>query len=378
MPSLDEMKDIAGRAGAEVGLSMANPSERHGADLADMAPEPAPAESPKAPWMNPGRAAAFAQMGKGIGGIIQGAFPRKTWQPIRSLEPIQYGPGPLANVAAAALSDVRAKSDVEPATHPSIEEVLGRPNPAMRFEPMIVHRSKPKFRLVDASPGAVKEFDDAEARDFDQGEPERDLNREALIRNAIPPMPAELQGRRAYFSPETGWVPREAVVGHGVPPMPDVLIGKRAHYTPEDGWRGAEVPTAPRFMRVSDDPEEAVIQRRKPMIREVPVRGEMHRERPMPPLTSENIEDFMDPLRAKTYRYKEPFASKYGSDTKLGVIAQDVKKSDVGNEIVFRDPQSGMLALDLSPQKFGPITLASLANLNQRLDRLEGRKGRGK
>jgi hypothetical protein len=86
----------------------------------------------------------------------------------------------------------------------------------------------------------------------------------------------------------------------------------------------------------------------------------------------------MDPLRAKTYKYKEPFASQYGHDTKLGIIAQDAQKSRLGQEIVFRDPKTGMLALDLSPQKFGPITLASLANLNQRLDKLEGRRAGSK
>lgn len=86
------------------------------------------------------------------------------------------------------------------------------------------------------------------------------------------------------------------------------------------------------------------------------------------------LSEFLGDIEPTQFRYKEPFASQYGAGKRTGVIAQDVAKSDLGDDMVLRDPQSGMLMLDTSPQKFNPLVLASLAHLEHRLAKVEGGK----
>ena len=83
------------------------------------------------------------------------------------------------------------------------------------------------------------------------------------------------------------------------------------------------------------------------------------------------IDGFLDKIEPTQFNYKEPFASQYGAGRRTGVIAQDVAKSQLGSDMVVRDPQSGLLMLDTQPQKFNPLVLASLAHLAHRIEKLE-------
>jgi len=81
-----------------------------------------------------------------------------------------------------------------------------------------------------------------------------------------------------------------------------------------------------------------------------------------------DIQDFMDNMRAINFTYKDP--EKHGYGERTGVIAQDVEKSKLGSGMVVEDAE-GVKHLDMNPQKFNPLVLASLANLNKRLNEVE-------
>lgn len=83
-----------------------------------------------------------------------------------------------------------------------------------------------------------------------------------------------------------------------------------------------------------------------------------------------DLEDFLDRLVAYEYEYKDP---SMGEGRRLGVMAQDVAKSDMGKEMVMDTPRG--LALDVSPDRFNPMVLASLADLNDRLRKVEKKEG---
>jgi hypothetical protein len=86
-------------------------------------------------------------------------------------------------------------------------------------------------------------------------------------------------------------------------------------------------------------------------------------------LNEKNIVEFLDNMRAVNFEYKDPAEHGYGERT--GVIAQDMEKSKLGAANVVED-EEGMKHIDISPQKFNPLVLASLANLNKRINALEG------
>lgn len=71
--------------------------------------------------------------------------------------------------------------------------------------------------------------------------------------------------------------------------------------------------------------------------------------------------DFLDKLQEYSYNYKGE------DDKRLGVMAQDVEKSNVGSKVV--KDIGGMKALDAN--KTISALLASVANLNKRLERFE-------
>jgi len=79
---------------------------------------------------------------------------------------------------------------------------------------------------------------------------------------------------------------------------------------------------------------------------------------------------FLDSLTAQTWDYKSP---RDGIGRKLGVMAQDVASTPRGRTFVLELPDGRGLGLD--PAKaIGPV-LAGLASINDRLKRLEGRRG---
>jgi len=75
--------------------------------------------------------------------------------------------------------------------------------------------------------------------------------------------------------------------------------------------------------------------------------------------------EFLDNLTGKKYKYKDP---KFGQGQQVGVMAQDLEKSEAGNQMVSDSPEGKMV--DFS--KSGPPILASLADINERLKRIEG------
>jgi hypothetical protein len=78
------------------------------------------------------------------------------------------------------------------------------------------------------------------------------------------------------------------------------------------------------------------------------------------------LEEMLDSLKAYKYDYKEP--EKYGEGEQMSVMAQDLEKSDLGSEFV-EDTSEGKM-VDYS--KMAPTMLASLADLHDRLKKVEG------
>lgn len=76
--------------------------------------------------------------------------------------------------------------------------------------------------------------------------------------------------------------------------------------------------------------------------------------------------DFLDSLTSYKYKYKDP--KKHGDGEHVGVMAQDLEKTDTGSQMVSEGPDGKMIDY----AKAGPSVLASLADINDRLRALEG------
>lgn len=81
----------------------------------------------------------------------------------------------------------------------------------------------------------------------------------------------------------------------------------------------------------------------------------------------EDIDQMLDALRPKNYRYKDP---KHGEGPRAGIMAQDMLRSKAGARVVRQLPEG--LALDVNAAL--SAALASSARLNERLRKLEGKK----
>jgi hypothetical protein len=77
-----------------------------------------------------------------------------------------------------------------------------------------------------------------------------------------------------------------------------------------------------------------------------------------------SIERMMDELDAYEYDYKQELNE---PGRKVSVMAQDLERSDMGNELV-EDTDMGKM---VDYEKAAPVTLAATANLNKRMKRLE-------
>jgi hypothetical protein len=86
-------------------------------------------------------------------------------------------------------------------------------------------------------------------------------------------------------------------------------------------------------------------------------------------LAPDQIDQFLNDLTGYKFNYKEP--QKDGSGTQIGVMAQDVEKSPVGKDMVFKD-QEGAKNID-GGEALNAI-LASLGRLNEKVNNLEGSK----
>lgn len=75
--------------------------------------------------------------------------------------------------------------------------------------------------------------------------------------------------------------------------------------------------------------------------------------------------DFLDSITGHKFQYKD---KKHGEGEQVGVMAQDLLKTEAGSKLVAETPEG--LAVDYS--KSGPTVMASLASLNDRLRKIEG------
>lgn len=81
-----------------------------------------------------------------------------------------------------------------------------------------------------------------------------------------------------------------------------------------------------------------------------------------------DAEDFLNSLTGYKYSYKKP--GRHGEGKQVGVMAQDLEKTPAGKMIVEDTPEGKMVDYN----KAGGPLFASLANLNERLQKLEGKK----
>lgn len=77
-----------------------------------------------------------------------------------------------------------------------------------------------------------------------------------------------------------------------------------------------------------------------------------------------NPSDFLDSITAYKYKYKDP---KNGEGRHAGVMAQDLEKTEVGARMVTDTPEGKMVDYN----KAGPAMMASMANINKRLKKME-------
>jgi hypothetical protein len=86
----------------------------------------------------------------------------------------------------------------------------------------------------------------------------------------------------------------------------------------------------------------------------------------------DDIDDMLNHLVAKTYRYKDE--AKYGAGPRAGIMAQDLEKSRAGSALVVDLPDDpGMKGFDVT--KAVSAALAASARLNERMRKLEGSRG---
>jgi hypothetical protein len=81
----------------------------------------------------------------------------------------------------------------------------------------------------------------------------------------------------------------------------------------------------------------------------------------------DEVDSFLNDLTGYKYSYKDP--EKYGQGERLGVMAQDMEKSNLGSQSV-EEGQDGVKMIN--EEKTFPAILASIARLNDRLNKMEG------
>ena len=74
--------------------------------------------------------------------------------------------------------------------------------------------------------------------------------------------------------------------------------------------------------------------------------------------------DFLDSLTGYKYKYKD---KKHGEGQQVGVMAQDLEKSEAGSKLVVDTPEGKVVEY----AKAGPAIMASLASLNKRMKQME-------
>jgi hypothetical protein len=85
---------------------------------------------------------------------------------------------------------------------------------------------------------------------------------------------------------------------------------------------------------------------------------------------SKDVSSFLNTLSAKNYEYKDSAQPGTAPGKRVGIIAQDLEKSDMGKTMVKDTPNGKMVD---TVQGFGAV-LAALSELNERMNAQEGKK----
>ena len=88
---------------------------------------------------------------------------------------------------------------------------------------------------------------------------------------------------------------------------------------------------------------------------------------------TKNVEKMLDKLTPYIYEYKQKYQDdpRAGEGKHIGVMAQDLEKSDLGKTMVAKD-QNNIKNIKIDPQTIG-VLLASVAYLNSKVKKLEGK-----
>ena len=86
---------------------------------------------------------------------------------------------------------------------------------------------------------------------------------------------------------------------------------------------------------------------------------------------SGDVKPFLDNLEAKSYNYIDPKFQQHAEPRHLGVMAQDLEKSELGSRYVSEDAE-GVKRVDYGAMQ--PAVLASLAMLNDEVEELKRKK----
>ena len=81
----------------------------------------------------------------------------------------------------------------------------------------------------------------------------------------------------------------------------------------------------------------------------------------------DELDNFLNALTAYGYEYKQP--EKYGKGPQIGVMAQDLEKSNIGKSLVLNTPEGKMVK---ASEAFGPM-MAGLVRENERINELDER-----
>jgi len=85
---------------------------------------------------------------------------------------------------------------------------------------------------------------------------------------------------------------------------------------------------------------------------------------------SKPTDEFLNAIKTKSFKYKEPKKANDDGRTNFGVMAQDIEKSEMGRSFVEDTPEGKMLNIN---KGFGAV-LAAQARLNERLNKLDKNK----
>jgi len=77
-----------------------------------------------------------------------------------------------------------------------------------------------------------------------------------------------------------------------------------------------------------------------------------------------DIDEMLNKLAVYRYKYDDP--GKYGEGQRVGIMAQDLEKSDIGSEMVVEGSEGKAISADVS------TLMAALSRLSERINKLEG------